>query len=484
MSEADPGAASDGARRPNIVVFVLDSVRYDRTSLAEGGPATTPNLERIADRADGRSYDTAIAHTRYTLPSSGSILTGRYPGDHGLGFGCNSLDPDIPTVAESLRGAGYTTALVSNNYFVSPETGLDRGFETTTVLPTSPVELLKTVGVKGVARWLANIRSHSAGFELDKYRHSGAYLTTQLVEQRLDALGESEEPFFLYVHYNQPHRPYYPPLSWFEKYGDRFEMSRREAGEFAMEVHDNLVEKVAEGCPFTDDEWATLRALYDAGIEYTDTFVGSLFDRIRAEFDDTVVVATADHGEHLGERGALGHKYVLDDAVLRVPLVTAGLDDAAAAGPVQHTDVMRTLLAEAGADCGFVDGVDLRDESRPFAVSQDGARSLDPLYEANPDFDATQFPCGAGGSLPRRTTIRTPTHRYVRGADDTSALFELPDETTDISAEVPETAATYDAELEAWLADHESVATTGSDDAISASTKSRLQNMGYLDGEL
>lgn len=471
-------------RRPNVVVFVLDSVRYDRTSLADDGPATTPNLRRIAEGPDGRSFETAIAHTRYTLPSSGSLLTGRYPGDHGLGFGSNNLDPALPTVAESFRDAGYRTALVSNNYFVSPETGLDRGFKTAEVLPKSPVDLLKTVGVGPVAKWLANIRTHSAGLDPDKYRHSGAYLTTKLVEQRLDALESGSEPFFLYVHYNQPHRPYYPPLSWFDRYGDRFEMSRSEAGDFVMDVHDNLVEHVAEGCPFTEDEWAALRALYDAGIEYTDTFVGSLFDRIRERFDDTVVVATADHGEHLGERGALGHKYALDDALLRVPLVTSGLDVPTTTGPVQHTDVMRTLLAEAGADSGFVDGVDLHHEMRPFAVSQDGARSLDPLYEVNPDFDPEQFLTSPDGTLPRRTAMRTATHRYVSGADDTAALFEIPDETTDVTADQPGTAAACAERLTAWEAEHDPVGTASTDDDISDSTKSRLKNMGYLEEDL
>jgi len=476
---------SESARRPNVVVFVLDSVRYDHTSLA--GDGTTPNLRRIADRADGASYGAAIAHTRYTLPSSASILTGRHPGDHGVGFGSNSLEPTVPTVAESFREAGYQTALVSNNYFVSPETGLDRGFETATVLPDSPVDLLKTVGVGPVARWLANIRRHSAGFEPDKYRHSGAYLTAKLVEQRLDALESTDEPFFLYVHFNQPHRPYYPPLSWFETYGDRFDMSRSEAGDFVMDVHENLVEKVAEGCPFTDDEWAALRALYDAGVEYTDTFVGSLFDRVRERFDDSVVAVTADHGEHLGERGALGHKYVLDDAVLRVPLVLSGVDVPSTATPVQHTDLMRTLLAEAGAESGFVDGIDLREETREFAVSQDAARSLEPIHEVNPDFDASQFFPGADDTLPRRTAMRTATHRYVRGADGTGALFRLPDETTDVAADAPRTAAVCEEELTAWLADREPVRdpdAAGDDGAISDATKSRLMNMGYLDDEL
>jgi len=474
-------------RRPNVVVFVLDSVRADRTSLAGEGRDTTPNLDRIAHEPDGQAFPTAIAHARYTLPSSASILTGQYPGDHGLGFGNSSLDESVPTVAEAFSDAGYRTALVSNNHFVGPETGLDRGFDTTTVLPKDPKGIVETVGIGPVAKWGINIRRHSAGFEPDKYCHSGAYLTTSLVRQQLDELASRSESFFLCVHYNQTHRPYYPPLTWFDRYGDRFEMSRSEAGDFSMDIHENTVEKVAKGCPFTDDEWATLNALYDAQIEYTDGFIGSLFDRITEQFGDTVVVATGDHGEHLGERGALGHKYALDDALLRVPLVTAGLKVPTRASPVQHTDVMRTLLAAAGADASFVDGIDLRSETRRFAVSQDTARSLDPIYEVNPEFDASQFYPGAERSLPERTAVRTDTHRYVRGEDGSQVLYRMPDESTEVSAEEPEVAASLNETVDEWLDDHCLVDADGGrhgGDELSADTKSRLMKMGYLEEDL
>ena len=472
--------------QPNIVVVVLDSVRFDRTSVGDQDRETTPNIERIADHSEGRSLDTAIAHARYTLPSSASILTGSAPGSHGIGFGSTSLDPTVPTVAEAFTAAGYETALVSNNHFVGPETGLDRGFATTTVLPNSPLGILKTVGIGPVARWVGNIRRHSAGFETDKYRHSSAYLTTELINQQLDRLSAQSDPFFLYAHYNQTHRPYYPPLAWFDKYDDRFELSRHEAGDFSMDVHRNLVEKVANGCPFTDDEWETLRALYDAQLEYTDTFLGELFDRIQAMDEETIVVVTSDHGEHFGERGALGHKYVLDDALLRVPLVTAGLEIDPTDAPVQHTDLMRTLLEVANGPTEFVDGIDLRHETRPFAVSQDGPRSLEPLTEITPEFDASQFFPGAEGSLPARTSLRTRTHRYVRGADGTDALYQLPNEVDDRSDADLELLESLGAELDAWESTHEPINSDSgeSDGELSAATKSRLMNMGYLEEEL
>ncbi len=472
--------------QPNIVVIVLDSVRFDRTSVGDQNRETTPNIERIAGHPEGRSFETAIAHARYTLPSSASILTGSAPGDHGVGFGSTSLDTTVPTVAEAFTAAGYETALVSNNHFVGPETGLDRGFRSTTVLPKSPLGILKTVGVGPVMRWVGNIRRHSAGFETDKYRHSSAYLTTELIDQQLDTLATQSEPFFLYAHYNQTHRPYYPPLAWFDKYGDRFELSRQEAGEFSMDVHRNLVEKVANGCPFTDDEWETLLALYDAQLEYTDTFLGKLFDRIQALDGETIVVVTSDHGEHFGERGALGHKYVLDDALLRVPLVTAGLEIEPTDRPVQHADLMRTLLEVADGPAEFVDGVDLRHETRPFAVSQDGSRSLEPLTDVTPEFEAAQFFPGAEGSLPARTSLRTRTHRYVRGADGTAVLYEIPNEVDDRSDDDPELMESLGAELDAWESTHDPIESRsgGSDTDLSAATKSRLMNMGYLEEEL
>lgn len=473
--------------QPNVIVLVLDSVRADRTSLHGGGRDTTPNLRQIADEPDGQSFPTAIAHTRYTLPSSASILTGKHPGDHGVGFRSMSLDDSLKTVPMSFQESGYRTALVSDNHFVSGETGLDRGFETAEILPKDPMGIVRTLGVWPVAKWAAMISRHSAGFELDKYRHSTAYLMTSLVRKRLKELASQSDPFFLYAHFNQPHRPYYPPIAWFDRYSNEFDMSRSEAGDFSMDVHRNLQEKVAQGCPFSDDEWAALRALYDAQIEYTDVFIGELFELIRNQFDDTIVVVTSDHGEHLGEHGALGHKYVLDDVLLRVPLVTSGLNLPTTGAPVQHTDVMRTLLEVVGADAAFVDGIDLREETRDFAVSQDESRSLDPLYAANPEFDPSTFFPGAERSLPQRTAIRTKTHRYVRGEDGSQALYRTSDETEDISSRESKIARLLDEKVDAWLRDHrlvESDSGSRADSELTDATKSHLMNMGYLEEEL
>lgn len=473
-------------RRPNVVVVVLDSVRYDRTTLGGHDRDTTPELARIADQPDGASFETAIAHANYTGASSASILTGTYPVEHRIGLDATTLDPAIPRVASAFRDAGYATACASNNAFVSADTGMDRGFDRFVLLPTSPVGILRTVGVGSTLRFLGNIREHSAGFQRDVDRHSGAFLLTELVHRLLDDLADRSDPFFLYVHYNEPHRAYHPPLGWLDTYADSFEMSARDAAEFGVDVHRNLEDYVAAGCPFTDDEWAALLALYDTEIRYTDSFVGEVFDRLDGEFGDTVFVATADHGEHFGEGGALAHGYRLDDAVLRVPLVTRGLDVEPTRAPVQHTDVVRTALGVAGAETDFVDGIDLREETREFAVSQAGETSLAPLFERDPKFDGARFFPGARESIPVRTALRTDTHRYVSGADGTRVLYRLPDETRDVSEDETGVAADLASKLEEWLASRRAGTPdrTTPDDGLSEDVTARLKRMGYLEDDL
>ena len=93
-------------------------------------------------------------------------------------------------------------------------------------------------------------------------------------------------------------------------------MSGAEAAEIAMEVHHNLVEAVADGYNLTDEEWAALRAMYDAEIAYTDDQVSVLYDTLLAEIGETIVVITADHGELFGEDNMLAHKYSMHNGVL------------------------------------------------------------------------------------------------------------------------------------------------------------------------
>jgi uncharacterized sulfatase len=287
-----------------------------------------------------------------------------------------------------------------------------------------------------------------------------------------------DDPFFFYLHYNEPHRPYYPPRKYLETFTEDLSMSGKEAAEFALEVHYNLEEIVANGCELSDEEWAALKAMYDAEIAYTDEMVGRLFDHIRSlDSRETVVVVTADHGELFGEYGLLSHSYVLHDAVTRVPLVVHGLEDGLAVDAddtVQHLDVFRTLLNVAGGDPGDTIGVDLREERREFAVSQRGPTSFDELLAHNPSFDTARF------HTETLTALRTPEYKYQRSSEK-AELFALPDEDADISSAQPERRATLDEELSEWLDRYGQPVGAAQEGEFSDAVTRQLRDLGYME---
>lgn len=117
-------AAAPGA--PNVLLLILDTVRAAELGLYGYPRPTSPGLERLAAR--GVVFDWAFATSSWTLPSHGTLFTGRYPHELRADF-LVPLDERYPTLAETLRAHGYATAgFVANHNYCSYETGLARGF--------------------------------------------------------------------------------------------------------------------------------------------------------------------------------------------------------------------------------------------------------------------------------------------------------------------------------------------------------------------
>lgn len=464
----------------NIIWITIESTRADHTSLHGFDRETTPNLRRIANLDDSRSFSECISHGIWTRPSSASILTGTYPSHHGVGMDSERIPTELKTVPELLKETGYHTAAISPNANLSSATGLDRGFDDFAWVVKST--LLDTVGKISVLKYLANIRTHGGGLTRDTRRHNTGYMMIETAKQRLRSFTGSSDPFFLYIHLGDPHRPYYPPLPILKREAKRLGLSAKEAGELALHHHSHLDELVAEGCPYTEDQWQTLMALYDGGIEYADKLVGTLFDYTTAQdLDDTIFVITADHGESLGEQGLLGHKIGAHDGLIHVPLVVCGLDEVLGydGTMVQHIDVMQTLLQSVGADTSQFQGINLADETRTYTITQRGARryqkTIDAYQEINPDFDTSQYHPGT------LTIIRTPEFKYLQSEKDPE-LFRLPDENTDVAAHYHGVAKQLDEQLTGWLEhDGKPVPTSESGDGeFTEEMREQLTNLGYI----
>ena len=241
----------------------------------------------------------------------------------------------------------------------------------------------------------------------------------------------------------------------------------------------NSISHVANGCSFSDREWAAINALYDGSLAYTDEQIKSVVDYIRSELDDTVVIITGDHGELFGERGQLAHRVVAHDAVSHVPLIISGPTEITDYdGHIQHIDVVKTILNEVGIDHDLFQGFDLRNETRRYSVTQRGGdkaeKTLDRIVQQNPSYDRDFFHEGL------LTVIRSDEFKYEQSSTK-ERLYKMPDETRDVISEYPEIAEQHHSYLQEF---HEYIDSypdvTNKNQEPSDDVKKRLEDMGYL----
>jgi uncharacterized sulfatase len=466
-------------RRPNVVWVVIDALRADHTTMVDYGRDTTPNLRRIAARSDGAHSPDCFSHSIATRPSVSSMMTGVYPSAHGVNMIEGAIPDELPTVAELLGQVGYHTVAVSRNSHVSAATGLDRGFNEFDWFGSAR-SLVETVDLDILLDYLLRIRHHSVGFSTDLVEHSIAYVVNQLAKRHVRRIAGTQEPFFMFLHYLGPHGPYVPPVPYQDRYLDELDYGATEAVELMRRVQDHVWEYNTGKRTLSDPEVAALGALYDAEVAYTDDRVGDLFDFVTAQplERETNFVVTADHGELLGERGIVGHEFYLDDELVHVPLVVHGPMSTAieSDGLVQHADLVETLLAQVHGDHDHTQGVDLRRETRDHVVLERcQPLDFDDLREFNPSFDESSVP-GTGTDT---VAIRDREFKLVR-SDDGDALYELPDERTDVSGDYPDSWDRLQCQLDQWERDFATPAGRVRKAELDADMQRQLSELGYL----
>lgn len=320
---------SEAVTRPNVVLVVIDTLRADHLGSYGYARAETPRLDAFAAR--GTRFGMARATSSWTLPSTGSILSGRYPAEHGAERMSLALSDKLVMMAEMLGAAGYDTAGFSANAaVVTPESGFAQGFARFDVLTRRGDES----GPDPV--WPNGEKAAEPDATAD-------VVTTAALEW-LASRAATERPYFLYVHYFDPHASYSPPPAYAERFGVPANDPLRGPVQAMVMMEKTL----------TAAQLATLRALYDAEIAFTDREVGRLLDGLGfGRVQDTVVVITADHGEEFSEHGRMQHTRTLYEEVLRVPLVIAGADLPAGRvvdAPVSLVSLFPTVAELAGTE--------------------------------------------------------------------------------------------------------------------------------------
>ncbi|MET0556044.1 MAG: sulfatase-like hydrolase/transferase [Vicinamibacteria bacterium] len=310
----------------HLVIVTVDTLRADRLGCYGSTTVATPRLDRIA--SEGALAPDASAHVPLTRPSHVSLFTGLLPAVHGIRDNVSpALDAAVPTLAETLRAAGFRTAAFVSSIVLSRQSGLQRGFDVYSDAFDAGAD---------DARFLNTIQKRGDGPAaeavawIEKEAPSGARL-------------------FAWLHLYDPHDPYEPPEPYASRYADR---------------------------------------PYDGEVAYADELVGRLDDALaRAGLrDDTLLVVTSDHGEGLGEHGEEVHGYFVYETTLRVPLILRGPGVAAGTrvpGTAHTIDVLPTVHTVLGlAPPARTDGRDLAPALAGKAAPREAptyAESLTPL---------------------------------------------------------------------------------------------------------
>ncbi len=495
------GCSPAASPPPNVLWIVWDTVRADHLSLYGYSRPTTPYLDAWSRQA--RVFDDCLSPGTITLTSHGSLFTGLAPSEHGADNGRRRLGDRHVTFAEHLKAAGYRTFLWSANPHISADANFDQGFDVSRHPWSDEYQQRAQQIVRD--KIAAEDKSSELPPRLAKAAKAGKWdvkasgsLAREVLSEWLagdaDTDGEEAAPYFAFLNYMEAHRPRIPPAELRARMMSPEDVARS----YAIDQSWDAIWSYSFGLgEYTPEELRIMTATYDAAIAELDELLRDLIDHLEAEgeLDNTVVVVTSDHGEHLGEHHLLDHQYSVYEPLARVPLVIRypGIAAGRESRPVMSHDLFPTLLELCGIDPGS-DGQ--RNHAR-------GASLLSPRPErprlteylkpfrtafrstsrSHPDWDSGPWEVGLRAlTLDRRKLIRDSNGRvelYDLDADPSESKDLAPDGDPGRNPDASRLGDVLDrqiAVLEPW-------SDRGAQPPrFSPEHNRRLQALGYLDG--
>jgi len=318
----------------NVIIVLVDTLRADHMSTYGYERRTSPFIDEFA--AGAVVFEHARSQSSCTFPSVNSLMTSRYPDVFARqGKGQFGIPAEYPAIAEVLDDLGYYTVAVSQSPVVrdtpskhNPNGGYGRGFDRF---------------IEGCV-----------------WRH-GTCLNRRIFKE----LELVESPFFLYLHYMEPHAPYFHPPKHPLQFAGEYE-----GFDFIREGNPKPIGKMIYGdgpeYDLGDRDIQHLIDLYDDEILFFDDVFRSLVQGLEARglLEETLIVFASDHGEEFLEHGHISHCRGVWDTVTHVPLIfkIPGADGRRFDAAVQNLDIVPTILdylAIDGEEFGF-EGKSLR----------------------------------------------------------------------------------------------------------------------------
>jgi arylsulfatase A-like enzyme len=433
-----------GPERPDILLVTIDTLRADHCSAYGYGRPTTPRLDALA-RA-GVLFETAYAPMATTAPAHATIFTGLLPLWHGLVKNGYVLAPGHRRLAAALAEAGYRTGAVVGSFALDRRFGLAAGFATYDDRFSGRDPSMKTPSWEGhaVGGGTFDRRADETRERAVEWLRANGYL------ERPSRQGP---PFFLWVHFFDPHRPYDPPAD-----------------------HGRLFP------PMNADTLAAEIAAYDGEIHYADAQLGLLLDALRdaGRLDRTLTVVTADHGEGLMQHGHMEHGLHIYEEAVRVPFVVhwpSALFARRLDGPVQLADVGPTLATVAGLSWPEAAG-----QGRSLSAVLRGRAEPDPRREVFLQRRRYDEPLASGRVVKgQQYALRSGPWKYIESREEgTYELYDLrsdPREQTNLLPASPAEASSLPGRLARFV---RSAPAPAAAQAVGEEEARRLRSLGYV----
>jgi arylsulfatase A-like enzyme len=420
--------------KPNVILITIDTLRADHLGAYGYFRPTSPSIDRLAEQ--GVLFERAVATMSTTLPSHTSIMTSSYPARHGVLSNLRFFhqpvvtSDELRTAAQLFKAAGYSTAAFTSSSPLSEVTGIQTGFDHFVGPPPYEtndrrIDIPAEATTVEVLRWLLQARS----------------------------------PFFLWVHYFDPHSPFKPPPPF-----DR----RFQAG---PDLRQLLKSRAVPEGRYTD---ATRDVNgYDGEILYMDGQVGRLLDRLREYllYDDALIVFTADHGEGLWQHdwqlhGPIWNEQTYAPLIFKLPK-RAGRPPERRLQLASLIDVLPTMIAagELPLPREGLDGIDLFSEQREFALSERTSRE-DPRWS---------------GQLFALTSLDWKYYLYTESPHELYDLTKDPHETRNVIGEHPEIAERMRAEALRLIDANRARSPLRTKESIPDSIREQLRKLGYVE---
>ena len=441
--------------QPNVLIFMVDTLRADHVS-AYGYPKnTTPHMDAFA--REGILFEDASAPSPQTSPSHASLFTSTWPATHGVWNQVKlesgdtihpALAQEAVTLAETLRDQGWDTAAVCDGGWLNAQRGFDQGFD---------------------------------------FFHSRTGGARDRVTEGLRWLNGRDEskPFFLFLHTYQVHSPNLPPVGYEDRFDPDYDGPLRDAIASARKMTSE------EGRPFIDAQREILdplmdslgkrdieflRALYDGDLTVVDEEFARVMAWLRTnnQLDNTLVILTSDHGEEFYEHGQWGHHQIYEEC-LHIPLLVGGLSaprGVRRSDPVELVDLMPSILGAM-------------DVSIPASVVGRDIGLLSTQAATPPAFRVAQINQPVAMTSLRRGNTKALWTATQEGAR--KELFSLGRDPSESDPGKPD--PTDDALLQEWLSQaaawrerFQLAPTVFHLSDMSADQRAELQGLGYVDG--